>query len=714
MISSFVKAQEWVQSLRLYLKMITVGIAPNEFTFVKLLMASGFLGLEYAKLVHAHVIVWGIKLNLVLKTALVDVYSKCHMIEDALKVSIQTPEADVMLWTALVTGYTQVLDFQGAIDTFYKMGRSGVSPNAFTYAGLLHTCSSLYQLNLGRQIHSRVIESGMEWELSVGNGLVDMYMKCSQTVNDALQAFKEIINPNVISWTSLIAGFAQHGSESEAFQAFVEMQVAGMQPNSVTIAGILKGCVTTEAPSPVSQLHAFSIKAEADSDTMVKNALIEAYARLGMEECAWKFINKMTQTDVITYTTLATGLNQAGHHEKTLRIIARMLDDDVKMDGFVLSGFLSASAGLAAMEPGKQLHCYSVKSGLCSWISVSNALVDLYGKCGSMQDARRVFMDISKPNVVSWNGLIFGLASNSHFSSAFSAFEDMRLEGVHPDEITFLLVLYACSHGGLVDKGLECFYSMSDSYGTVPQSVHYVSLVDLLGRAGRFEEAIEIIEKIPFRPDALIYKTLLASCKLHKNVTLGEDMARRAFALDPSDPAVYVLLANMYDEVGRSELGDMTRQMMRAKGLKKNPGQSWMEMRNKVHLFTAGDRSHPQINKMLEKIESLKLGLRSLGYEHRDNEGLSYHSEKLAIAFGLLNTPSMAPIRIIKNLRICTDCHTFTKLEALQDEISIGFSLPDVDLSWLEESQKKSCKKKRLEPKAEKKVAFKLITAQHT
>ncbi|KAL5705869.1 hypothetical protein ACHQM5_024104 [Ranunculus cassubicifolius] len=661
MISSFVGAKEWVQAMEMYVRMSNAGVAPNEFTFVKVLMACGFLGKVYAKLVHAHMILWGIRLNLVLKTALVDVYTKCQMMEEALKILNRTPEADVVLWTTLITGYTQNLDFEGALGVFRKMELSGFSPNAFTYAGLLHICSSLSELELGRQIHSRVMKVGLEWDLPVGNGLTDMYMKCSQTVNDALQAFNDLESPNVISWTSLISGFGQNGLECETFHAFGEMQAAGIQPNYITIAGSLKGCVTRGPPNNVRKLHAFSIKLKEDFNTIVSNSLIEAYARLGIVEDAWKIIKRMKHRDVITYTVLASGLNQTGHHEKTLGIISHMQDDNVKMDSFILASFLSASACLAAIEPGKQLHCYSKKTGLGSWISVSNGLVDLYGKCGSMQDAQSAFTEIRQPNVVSWNGLISGMASNSQFSFALSGFEDMRLAGIRPDEITFMLVLYACSHGGLVDNGIEYFYSMSKTYGIEPQLGHYICLVDLLGRAGRLKEALEVIEKMHFRPNALIFKTLLGSCKVHKNVALGEDMATRALELDPSDPAVYVLLANIYDDAGRSDLGDMTRRMMKTRGLKKNPGQSWMEVRNKVHLFTAGDQSHPQIKDLHEKIESLKVGLKIFEYECREN-AKSYHSEKLAIAFGLLNTPKGGPIRIIKNLRICQDCHTFAKL----------------------------------------------------
>lgn len=662
-ISAFVEAEDWNGALRLYCYMLEDGVSPNGFTFVKLLMASAFLGLEYGKLVHAHVILWGIELNLVLKTALVDMYSKCQRMGDSLKISNQTPEADVLLWTTLISGYNQASCFNEAIAAFRKMELAEISPNPFTFAGILNACSSISSPKLGRQIHSRAIKAGLDHDVSIGNALVDMYMKsCSNSVEEASFVFKGIVSPNVISWTSLIAGLTQHGYDREAFLAFGEMLITGVQPNSFTLSTVLKGCRSSEALRQVRKLHAYILKTKADFDITVGNSLVDVYARFGMVDDAWCVIHMMTDRDAVTYTSLTTGMNQMGNHEMALDIISRMHDDNVSMDGFSLASFLSASASLTAIEPGKQLHCYSLKSGLDHQISVSNGIVDMYGKCGSIKDAHRAFQAIAEPNVVSWNGLISGLASNGHFSAALSYFEEMKLVGIQPDYVTFLIILYACSHGGLVDLGLEYFKSMSECYDISPQSDHYVCLVDLLGRAGRLEEAASVIEDMPFPPDALIYKTLLGSCKVHRNLALGEHMASCALELNPSDPAVYVLLSNMYDNSGKSDFGEQIRKMMRDRGLRKIPGQSWVEMRNKMYLFSAGDRSNPQINEIHQKIESLTAKVMSLGYGYAENNGSSHHSEKLALAFGLLNTPSMAPIRIIKNIRICDDCHNFIKL----------------------------------------------------
>ncbi|XP_059667128.1 pentatricopeptide repeat-containing protein At5g52850, chloroplastic [Cornus florida] len=659
MISSFVDAQNWSRAFQLYCDMLDAGVPPNEYTFVKLVVASSFLGLNYGKLVHAHLLRRGVELSLVLKTALVHMYSKSQRMGDAVKVSNQTCEFDVLLWTAIVSGFGQNLKFSDAIAAFRDMLISGVVPNSYTYSAVLNACSSVLALELGKQIHSRVIIAGLECDASVGNALVDMYMKSSYMIEDALRAFNGIASPNVISWTSLISGLAEHGLGQESFQAFDEMRLVGEQPNSFTLSAILGACGNMKSPSQKRKLHGYIVKIRADDDIALENALVDAYAASGMFNDAWHVISMMSRRDAITYTSLATRMNQMGYHGMALNIITHMFDGNVKIDAFSMAGFLSASAGLGAMEPGKQLHSYSIKSGLCSLISVSNGLVDLYSKCGCIHDLHRAFGEIVEPDAVSWNGLMFGLAMNGHISSALSAFEDMRLAGVKPDPITFLILLFASSRGGFVDLGLEYFKSMRETCGLTPQLDHYVRLVDLLGRAGWLEEAGAVLETMPFMPDALIYKTLLGFCKLHRNVPLGEYIARKGLELDPSDPAFYLLLANMYDDSGQPDLGEQIRRKMREMGLEKNPGQSWIEMRSKVHLFTAGDRTHPQINMIHGKIQSLIAEFNNGGYLYQNSGDSSYHSEKLAVAFGLLNAPSTAPIRIIKNTRICRDCHNF-------------------------------------------------------
>ncbi|XVF09958.1 hypothetical protein REPUB_Repub07fG0142300 [Reevesia pubescens] len=663
MISSFVQAQRWNQALLLYIDMVEAGVPPNEFTFVKLLGACSVLGLNYGKLVHAHMLLWGVKLNVVLKTTLVDMYSRFRRMEDASKVLNLTPEFDTFLCTAVISGFAQNFMFQKAIAAFCEMRISGIVPNNYTFASMLNVSSLMLCLELGQQIHTRVVVVGLEDDVSVGNALVNMYVKCSNKIEDALRVFRGISSPSVISWTSLIAGFAEHGFLQDSFHLFVEMRAAGVEPNSFTISSIIGSFNAAKSLPQTLMLHGHVIKTNLNKDIVVQNALIDVYASLGMLDDAWQIVHMMSRRDAVTYTSLASRMNQMGHNECALHIITDMYNDDIKIDEFSMASFLSASADLGTVVTGKQLHCHSVKSGLGWWISVSNGLVDLYGKCGRISDAQRAFTEITVPDIFSWNGLISGLASNGYISSALSAFDDMRLAGVRPDAVTFLLVLSACNNGKLVDLGLEYFQSMREIYKVVPQLDHYVHLVDILGQGGRLEEAMEVIQTMPFRADASIYKTLLRACKAHKNIPLAEDIARRGLELDPSDPAFYILLANLYEDSGRHDLGEKTRNVMREKWMRRNPSQSWLEIRNKVHLFVAGERSHPQIDEIYEKIESFEAEFKKHGYLYQGmGIGESYHhSEKLAVAFGILNTPSKTPIHIIKNNSICRDCHNFIK-----------------------------------------------------
>ncbi|KAK7391316.1 hypothetical protein VNO78_19730 [Psophocarpus tetragonolobus] len=662
MISSLVETDKWTDALQLYFKMIEVGVYPNEFTFVKLLGMSSFLGLGMScgKVLHAQLIRFGVEMNLVLKTAIVDMYTKCRQMEHAIKVSNQTPELDVCLWTTIIFGFVQNLQVREAVNALVDMKLSGILPNNFTYASLLNASSSILSLELGEQFHSQAIVVGLENDTYVGNALVDMYMKCSHNTTDGVKAFRGIASPNVISWTSLIAGFAEHGLEEESFQLFTEMQTAGVQPNSFTLSTVLGACSKMKSIIQTMKLHGHIIKTKADIDIAVGNALVDAYAGGGMAHEAWSVIGMMNHRDLVTYTSLAARLNQRGDHEMALKVITHMCNDEIKMDEFSLASLLSAATNLATMETGKQLHCHSVKSGFERCNSVSNSLVHLYSKCGSMGNAYKAFKNITEPDTVSWNGLISGLASNGHISDALSAFDDMRLAGVKPDSFTFLSLISACSQGSLMNLGLDYFYSMEETYHITPKLDHYVCLVDLLGRGGRLEEAMGVVETMPFRPDYVIYKTLLNACNLHGNVPLGEDMARRCLELDPSDPAVYLLLASLYDNAGLSDFSDKTRKLMRERGLKRSPRQCWMEIRSKIYLFDAREKiGKDEIN---EKLEYLITEIENRGYPYQENEDKLYHSEQLALAFGILSVPTMAPIRINKNSLICTHCHSFIML----------------------------------------------------
>ncbi|KAK8954435.1 Pentatricopeptide repeat-containing protein [Platanthera zijinensis] len=583
-VSSLVQSGDEDEALRLYQRMLLAGamlndgVFPNEFTLTMLLSACSNLGSRHGDLVHGHLILLGIELNLAVKTALVDMYSKCGNLVSAVTALRLTSDSDVILWTAIISGFAGAGDCTGAVSYFKEMRTgSAIHPNSFTYATLVNASSVGGSPELGRMFHCLAVKAGVQDDVSVGNAIVDFYSKWSSQLEDPVQAFEEISSPNVVSWTALIAGLVSHGDDRSAMAALTEMQAAGVKPSSFTLSAILTNLSSQETVGYTQKLHAAMMKTNLNTrDITVGNSLVDAYAKLVRPTDALNVFDDMSHRDFYTYTSLIKCLNLAGLNQEALSLIVPLRIELGSVDGFTLASFLSAAAGLAAAKCGGQLHGHSVVSGLDAFSSVSNSLVDMYGKCGRIDDARVVFVSIQRPNVVSWNSLMSGLASNGCFSDALSTFEDMRIAGVLPDSVTFLIALYACSHGGLIDLGIDYFHSMEERFGLVPTEDHYVCLVDMLGRAGRLEAAAAAVESMGRSPGALVYKTLLGCCRLHGNLVMGEWAASRAMEIHPLDSAVYVLLAGMYDDAGRIELGDQIRRTMKARGATRSPGTSWM------------------------------------------------------------------------------------------------------------------------------------------
>ncbi|KAL6638323.1 hypothetical protein ACP70R_025895 [Stipagrostis hirtigluma subsp. patula] len=556
-ISALLRAGDWPAALALYPRMLRDDAAtpPTQHTFSQLLALCASMRLRrHGAQLHAQLLRWGWgwgpHLGLVLKTALLNMYASCGDMVSALAVLRATPETDVVLWTAVIAGYSRSGHLQAALQMFCDMGRAAVSPNAFTYAALIAACSSAGALQIGRQIHARLFKSHLEHDTSACNALLDLYSKTSTRLLDLLHVFHAVDKPNVVSWTAFIAGLARHGRDQEAFSAFAHMRSSGVQPNSFTLSTLLKGCTTAQALLHAAKIHAYVLKTNSESlDAAVGNSLVDVYARFARMDDAWTAATTMPfEMDRFTYTSLAKGLNQMGLQHRALEMIAHMFREEVDIDGCSLACFLSAAANLGSIEHGMQLHCCSVKLGLCDQVSVSNSLIDMYSRCNRLEDAKRIFRSIREPSVVSWNALVSSLVSNECYTEALSTFEDMILAGAQPDGITFSVVLSACSHGGLVDIGIKHFNSMRNLFGLLPQRSHYTCFLDMLGRAGRLTEAASTIESMPLQPDLNMYRTLLAFCKLHNDPVVGKNIARKALELDPSDVAIQNMLSSHWDE----------------------------------------------------------------------------------------------------------------------------------------------------------------------
>eukprot|EP01018_Ginkgo_biloba_P001961 Gb_38292 [translate_table: standard] len=673
MIAGFAHNGDWEEALKLLRQMIAGGMKPNDFTIASALTAcAGLAALEQGKCVHALIMAIGFDSDVFVGSALVDMYAKCGCVEDARHVFEEIPERDVVAWNAMITGYAQNGLGEKAVELFCKMKLTGIKPSEFAFASVLKACASLATLEQGKLIHGEVIKFGYVSDVFVGSAIVDMYAKC-ESMDDAHTVFCKMSKRNVVSCNTMIAGYAQYGHAVEALKLFSQMLWLSMKPDLFTFTSILAACPILATPDQGRQVHAHTVKIGFDSDVSVGNALVGMYWKCGSMNDACKVFDNMAGQNAVSRTAMIAGYTQNGLGEEALKFFCQMQSVGSKLDQFTFSSALRACATLAAMEQGNRIYACIIKNGFESDVFVGSSLVDMYSKCGRIEDACKIFDTMHERNVVSWNAMITGYAQHGLGKQAIELFEQMQQAGIKPSHITFIGVLFACSHVGLVAEGFHYFDIMSQDYGITPSVEHYTCMVDLLGRAGHLLEAESFIYKMPFEPGAVVWRALLGACRVHGNMELGKRAAEYSIKLEPQEAATYVLLSNIYASAGRWDDVVKVRNMMKDQGVIKEPGRSWIEVKNRVHEFIAEDRSHPRKEEIYAMLEILIGQMKMAGYvpdtkfvlhdlEPEQKEPyLRYHSEKLAIAFGLISTPMGAPIRIVKNLRVCGDCHTAAK-----------------------------------------------------
>ncbi|EHA8592205.1 Pentatricopeptide repeat-containing protein [Cocos nucifera] len=474
----------------------------------------------------------------------------------------------------------------------------------------------------------------------------------------------------------MIRGYAESDSPGPALLVHRQMLAAAVPPDTHTYPFLLKACAKLMALREGEKVHSLSVKNGLETCVFVQNTLVHFYASCGLFECAYKVFEGMDERNLVTWNSIINGFAINGRPNEALTLFREMSPEDsgVKPDGFTIVSLLCACAEIGALALGRRAHLYLVKVGLYGNVHVENALIDLYAKCGSIKEAYRVFNEMASKTVVSWTSLIVGLAVNGFGKEALELFSAMERERLVPTEITLVGVLYACSHCGLVDEGFKYFNRMKNEYNIVPKIEHYGCMVDLLGRAGLVEQAHDYVMNMPLEPNAVVWRTLLGACAMHKRLDLGNVAWARLVVLDPGHSGDYVLLSNLYAAVGRwGEVHRLRRSMLKG-GVRKMPGHSLVELGNRVHEFVMGDRSHSWSDEIYKMLEEIANKLRLEGYvprttnvladieEEEKETALNYHSERLAIAFALLNSAPGVPIRIVKNLRVCADCHLVTKL----------------------------------------------------
>ncbi|XP_059068267.1 pentatricopeptide repeat-containing protein At4g13650-like [Cryptomeria japonica] len=661
------------KALETFKQMQSAGVKPSSTTFVSILPACAKMGaLDQGMDIHHSIKDRGILSDVGVATALVDMYAKCRSIDKAREIFDKMPRRDVVSWTAMIAGYAQNGFVENALETLKEMQSAGVKPDSATFASILSSCAKMGFLEQGMDIHKSMKDREFLSDVIVATTLVDMYAKCGM-IDKAHELFCMMPQKNVYSWTAMIAGYVQNGLTERALEAFKQMQLTGVKPNSTTFASILPACAKMGALEHGINIHQ-NIKDEGIlSDVVVATALIDMYAKCGSLDKARELFDRMPQKNVFSWTAMIAGYAQNGFVEKALETFKQMQSAGIKPDSTTFASVLPACAKMGALEQGMDIHKSIKDRGILSDVVVATALVDMYSKCGSIGKARELFDSMPQRDVISWNAMIAGYAQNGFSEDALKIFELMEHSGTYPDIVSFACVLCACSYAGLVHNGCTYFTHMSSLYCITPTVDHYVCMVDLLGRAGYLEDSLNFIIKMPVKPVVVVWMCFLGACKSHMNIGLGVFTATLLFDLDPKNVATYVLLSNIYAEVGRWDEVQMVRRLMKDEGIKKIPGCSWIEDHGMVHAFCVGDRSHPQSKEIYAMLEKLAWEMKAAGYfpnsrhllnavEEEEKElFLCHHSEKLAIAFGLLSTASGTTIRVVKNLRVCADCHTATK-----------------------------------------------------
>ncbi|KAH7835352.1 hypothetical protein Vadar_025381 [Vaccinium darrowii] len=663
----------YLEAVDLFVRLHREGLELNSFVFTSILklLVSVESG-EFCRSVHACLYKLGHRSNAFVGTSIIDAYSACGLVDDAREAFDEIIWKDMVSWTGMVTCYAENGVFKEALELFSDMRMGGFWPNNFTLASVFKASLGLEAINLGRSVHGCALKMRYELDPYVGAALLDLYTKLGD-MEDAKLVFEEIPKCDVIPWSFMIARYSQHQRSKEAVELFCRMRQSLVLPNHFTFASVLQACGTMADLDLGKQIHCNVLKVGLDSNVFVSNALIDVYSKCGKMENSVDLFEESTNRNEVTWNTLIVGHAQLGHEEKALKLFLQMREDNVQGTEVTYSSVLCACAGLAALKLGTEIHSLTIKTRFDKAITVGNALIDIYAKCGSIKDARVVFEMMSNRDVVSWNTMISGYSMHGLSSEALRIFEYLQKTMIKADKLTFLGVLSACSNTGLLDKGQAYFTSMVHDYCINPCIEHYTCMVALLGRSGHLDRAVRLIEEMPFEPSIMIWRALLTTCIIHNNVELGKMAALHVLELEPHDEATYALLANMYAAARRWDDVASVRNSMKKKGIKKEPGLSWIESQGTVHYFVVGDASHPDIRLIYGMLEWLNMKTKKAGYvpnyevllqDVEDDEKprrLWVHSERLALAFGLIRTPFGSPIRILKNLRICLDCHAAIK-----------------------------------------------------
>ncbi|KAL2328313.1 hypothetical protein Fmac_021740 [Flemingia macrophylla] len=633
--------------------------------------------LTQALQLHAHVTTAGtLHRNTYLATKLAACYAACGHMPHAQLIFQQIVLKSSFLWNSMIRGYACNSSSPRSLLLYRQMLRFGHKPDNFTYPFVLKACGDLVLRETGRKVHALVVVGGLVEDVYVGNSLLSMYFKFGD-VEAARLVFDKMLVRDLVSWNTMVLGCVKNGEARGAFEVWGHMRRDGFVGDGTTLLGLLSACGDVMDLKVGKEIHGFVLRNGGNGKVhngFLMNSIIDMYCNCESMSCAKKLFEGLRVKDVVSWNSLISGYERRGDAFEVLELFGQMVVGGEVPDEVTVISVLGACNQISALRLGASVHSYVIKRGYGLNVVVGTALVGMYANCGSLICACRVYDEMPEKNLAASTAMVTGFGIHGRGREAISVFYEMLGRNVAPDEGIFTAVFSACSHSGLVDEGKEIFYKMTKHCNVEPGPIHYSCLVDLLGRAGYLDEAYAVIENMKLKPNEDVWTSLLFACRLHRNVKLAAMSAHKLFEMSPNRVSGYVCLSNIYAAERQWKDVENVRALVKKRRLRKPPSYSFVELNKMVHQFFVGDTSHQQSDDIYAKLKDLNEQLKKAGYKP-DTSSVLYdveeeikekmlwdHSERLALAFALINTGPGTTIRITKNLRVCEDCHTVIKM----------------------------------------------------
>ncbi|CAM8991267.1 unnamed protein product [Rhodiola kirilowii] len=601
-IAGCVQNDDFIGGTELFKKMLRAGCEVSQSIYASVFRACAALSaVRLGSQFQGHSLKTNFGTDVIVGTATLDMYAKCDNLSAASKLFNQLPHRSLQSYNAIIVSHARNSQGHEAMKLFLNLRRTALRFDDITLSGAFRACADIKGLLEGIQLHGLAFKSTFASNVCVANAIVDMYGKCG-AISEAQHVFDDMVQRDAVSWNSIIASHEQNDLAEQTLILFVLMLRSSMEPDEFTYGSVLKACAGAQVGL---EIHNRIVKAGMGFDSFVGSALVDMYSRGGKLEDAQKLYDRIEGETIMASNAIISGFSSNKQSEDAQQFFSKLLEMGVKPDNFTYATVLDTCANLATGELGKQIHAQIIKQEMQADAYIASTLVDMYSKCGNMHDSQMLFEKAPKRDLVTWNAMICGYAHHGPAEMALEIFERMKLEIVRPNHTTFISILRACAHMGLVDKGFHYFILMSGEYNLDPQMEHYACMVDIMGRCGQVTEAYKFVKEMPFAADDVIWRTLLSICKMHTNIEVAEMAVESLLQLDPEDSSAYILLSNIYADAGMWKEVTKIRRSMRYKKLKKEPGCSWIEVKNEVHTFLAAEKAHPRIKEIYEALNIL-------------------------------------------------------------------------------------------------------------